>query len=83
MSFERVLRWALVAIAVTGLTAGIVAYLSERSDLADLCWMFATVPVVAGLAISIVKDLLSGRFGVAVEPRVTPSQSIEELQRRG
>jgi heavy metal translocating P-type ATPase len=76
MSFERVLRWVLVAIAVTGLTAGIVAYLSERSDLADLCWMFATVPVVAGLAISIVKDLLSGRFGVDAVALVSMSGAL-------
>ncbi len=76
MSFERVLRWALVAIAVTGLTAGIVAYVSERSDLADLCWMFATVPVVAGLAISIVKDLLSGRFGVDAVALVSMSGAL-------
>jgi heavy metal translocating P-type ATPase len=76
MSFERVLRWALVAIAVTGLTAGIVAYLSERSDLADLCWIFATVPVVAGLAISIVKDLLSGRFGVDAVALVSMSGAL-------
>ena len=76
MSFERVLRWALVAIAVTGLAAGIVAYLSERSDLADLCWMFATVPVVAGLAISIVKDLLSGRFGVDAVALVSMSGAL-------
>jgi heavy metal translocating P-type ATPase len=76
MSFERVLRWALVAIAVTGLTAGIVAYVSERSDLADLCWTFATVPVVAGLAISIVKDLLSGRFGVDAVALVSMSGAL-------
>jgi heavy metal translocating P-type ATPase len=76
MSFERALRWALVAIAVTGLTAGIVAYVSERSDLADLCWMFATVPVVAGLAISIVKDLLSGRFGVDAVALVSMSGAL-------
>jgi len=76
MSFERVLRWALVAIAVTGLTAGIVAYLSERSDLADLCWIFATIPVVAGLAISIVKDLLSGRFGVDAVALVSMSGAL-------
>jgi len=76
MSFERVLRWALVAIAVTGLTAGIVAYVSERSDLADLCWTFATAPVVAGLAISIVKDLLSGRFGVDAVALVSMSGAL-------
>ncbi len=32
--------------------------------LADLCWVLATVPVIAGLAFSIVRDLVSGRMGV-------------------
>src|ERR1700675_260958 len=64
MAFERVLRWALVLIAVTGLMAGIAAYAAGREDFADLCWWFATAPVVAGLAVSIVRDFLAGRFGV-------------------
>jgi uncharacterized membrane protein YcjF (UPF0283 family) len=64
MSFERVLRWSLVSIAIAGLSAGILAALTGRSDLANLCWTLATAPVVAGLAVSIVRDLLSGRFGV-------------------
>src|ERR1700688_1534269 len=64
MSFERVLRWALVSIAIAGLTAGIVASLAGRSDFANLCWTLAAAPVVAGLAVSIVRDFLAGRFGV-------------------
>ena len=64
MSLERALRWALITIAVTGLTSGIVARALGRLDLADLAWELGTVPVIGGLAISIVKDLLSGRFGV-------------------
>jgi hypothetical protein len=38
MSFDRVLRWALVSIAIAGLAAGIVCYAADRSDLADLGW---------------------------------------------
>ncbi len=38
--------------------------------------MFATVPVVAGLAISIVKDLLSGRFGVDAVALVSMSGAL-------
>jgi hypothetical protein len=64
MSFERVLRWALVTIAVAGLSAGIVAHAAGRLGLADLFWTLATSPVVAGLAVSIARDLLAGRFGV-------------------
>src|SRR6202795_2046141 len=64
MSLERVLRWALISIAVAGLAAGILAYVAGRPDLAVLCWTLATAPVVAGLAVSIARDLLAGRFGV-------------------
>lgn len=64
MSFERVLRWALVAIAIAGLTAGILARAAGRPDLADLAWAIGTAPVIGGLAVSIVRDLLNGRLGV-------------------
>jgi heavy metal translocating P-type ATPase len=76
MSFERVLRWALVSIAVAGLSAGILAALTGRSDLADLCWTLATAPVVAGLAVSIVRDFLSGRFGVDAIALVSMSAAL-------
>ncbi|ULL01709.1 heavy metal translocating P-type ATPase [Bradyrhizobium sp. I71] len=64
MSFERVLRWTLVAIAITGLAAGILARAVGRLDLADLAWALGTAPVIGGLAVSIVRDLLGGRLGV-------------------
>ena len=76
MSFERVLRSALVSIAIGGLTAGIVAAMAGRSDLADLCWTLATVPVVAGLAVSIVRDFLAGRFGVDAIALVSMSAAL-------
>jgi heavy metal translocating P-type ATPase len=64
MAFERVLRWTLIAIAIAGLTAGIAATVAGRPDLADLAWELGTAPVIGGLAVSIVRDLLSSRFGV-------------------
>src|SRR6266852_522377 len=76
MSFERVHRWALVVIAIAGLSAGIVAFAAGRPDLADLCWMLATGPVVAGLAVSIVRDLLAGRFGVDLIALVSMSAAL-------
>jgi heavy metal translocating P-type ATPase len=76
MSFERVLRWALVSIAIAGLSAGILAFLAGRSDLANLCWTLATAPVVAVLAISIVRDLLTGRFGIDAIALVSMSGAI-------
>ena len=76
MSFERVLRWALVSIAVVGLAAGIAAHAAGRSDLADLFWWLATAPVVAGLAVSIVRDFLAGRFGVDAIALVSMSAAL-------
>ena len=76
MSFERVLRWTLVAIAVTGLAAGIVAHAVGRSDLADLAWTLSTAPVVAGLAFQIVRDFLAGRFGVDAIALVSMSAAL-------
>jgi heavy metal translocating P-type ATPase len=76
MPFERVLRWTLVAIAVTGLAAGIVARAFGRSDLADLAWTLSTAPVVAGLAFQIVRDFLAGRFGVDAIALVSMSAAL-------
>ena len=76
MSFERTLRWALVAIAVTGLAAGIAARLAHRSDLADLFWTLATAPVVAGLAVSMIRDFLAGRLGVDAIALVSMSAAL-------
>ncbi|TQF35242.1 haloacid dehalogenase, partial [Bradyrhizobium sp. UNPF46] len=64
MSFDRVLRWALVAIAIAGLTAGTLARAAGRPEAADVAWALGTAPVIAGLAVSIVQDLLRGRVGV-------------------
>ncbi|MGP0091819.1 MAG: heavy metal translocating P-type ATPase [Xanthobacteraceae bacterium] len=76
MSFERVLRWALVAIASAGLAAGVVAHVAGRPGLADPCWTLATAPVVAGLAVSIVRDFLAGRFGVDAIALVSMSAAL-------
>src|SRR6516165_4709438 len=64
MPSERILRWSLLIVAIVGLAAGIGARLVGRANLADLCWTLATVPVIAGLAVSIARDFLAGRLGV-------------------
>ncbi len=60
MSFERVLRWTLVAIAIAGLTAGILARAAGRPDLADFAWAIGTAPVIGGLA-ALDRQGLAGR----------------------
>jgi len=64
MPSERILRWSLLIVAIVGLAAGIGARLVGRANLADLCWTLATVPVIAGLTVSIARDFLAGRLGV-------------------
>lgn len=64
MTFERALHRTLVAIAVVGLAAGLLAQSSDQRRLADLLWMLATIPVAAGLLVSIVRDVVAGRVGV-------------------
>src|SRR6478752_497101 len=76
MDLERILRRALVSVAVTGLAGGIVAYAAQRPDVAGWCWTIATVPVIAGLAVSIVRDFLAGRVGVDAIALVSMSGAL-------
>jgi len=76
MDLERILRRALVAVAVAGLAAGIGAHAAQRPDVAGWCWTIATVPVIAGLAVSIVRDFLAGRVGVDAIALVSMSGAL-------
>src|SRR5271165_4361400 len=76
MSVERVVRWVLVAVAVTGLAAGAVARIAGRPEVADLSWTLATLPVIVGLAVSIVRDLIAGRLGVDAIALISMSAAI-------
>src|SRR5215470_1849622 len=60
----RITRRALIAIALAGLVVGALAWANGNSDLANWCWATGTVPVVAVLFFSMLRDFLSGRFGV-------------------
>jgi hypothetical protein len=61
---DRNLRKALIAIALTGLTLGTIAWFVGRDVLANRIWAAGTVPVVTGLAVSMVRDFMAGRMGV-------------------
>jgi hypothetical protein len=63
MSIERIVRWALVGVAIVGLVAGAAASFAGRPEMAKLCWTLATIPVIVGLAVSIVRDFAAGRLG--------------------
>ena len=60
----RTAHLILFAIALTGLVAGGVLTWLGRPYEAFLVWTAATAPVVAGLAVAIVRDFLKGLVGV-------------------
>ena len=66
MVSDRILHRALIALAVVGLAAGLVAHATGRAGLAGLLWTLTTLPVAAGLLFAIVRDLLAGRLGVDI-----------------
>ncbi|MGJ5006755.1 heavy metal translocating P-type ATPase [Bradyrhizobium oligotrophicum] len=74
--FERILRWTLVAIAIAGLAAGGLAHVLGRPDLAGIAFTASTVPVILGLIVSIVRDVLAGRIGVDAIALVSMSAAI-------
>ena len=61
---EQTTRRALIMIALAGLSIGLAAAFAGHNGLARWIWAAGTIPVVAGLAISIVRDVLAGRMGV-------------------
>ncbi len=61
---DRLFRRALIVIALAGLVLGSAAWAVGRGDLAAWCWASGTLPVVAGLFVSMIRDLLAGRMGV-------------------
>lgn len=61
---DRLIRRLLFAIALSGLVTGGLFWFFDRTFWAQSIWALTTVPVIVGLAISIVRDLAAGRFGV-------------------
>ncbi len=64
MPSERLFRRVQIAAAVSGIILGFAAWGAGRHDLARWCWAGGTIPVVAGLLVSMIRDFLSGRLGV-------------------
>jgi heavy metal translocating P-type ATPase len=74
---ETMLRRALLTIATVGLAAGLmVQYAGFYSVRPAVIWIVATVPVVAVLALSILRDLWVGRLGVDAIALVSMSAAI-------
>ena len=79
---DRVFRRVLIAIALTGLALGLLAWPADRGALAGWMWAAGTLPVLAGLAASMVRDVIAGRIGVDAVAFVSISAALllgEEL----
>ncbi len=61
---DRFIRQFLFAVALSGLVAGGLLWVGGLPVWAHYLWGIATLPVILGLAISIVRDLTAGRLGV-------------------
>jgi cation transport ATPase len=61
---ERTIRHALIIIAFAALTVGLAAAFTGRNGLAQWIRAAGTIPMVAGHAISIARDVLAARLGV-------------------
>ena len=72
----RNLRKALVAIALTGLALGTIAWFAGQGVLANQIWAAGTVPVVIGLAVAMVRDFMAGRMGVDTVAFVSMSAAL-------
>ena len=73
---DRNLRKALIVIALTGLVLGTLAWFAGRDVLAGRIWAAGTVPVVVGLAVSMVRDFMAGRMGVDTVAFVAMSAAL-------
>ena len=73
---ERVLRRALIVTALGGLVLGLLAWGVGRGELANWIWAAGIAPVVIGLLVSMIRDLLAGRMGVDAIAFVSMSAAV-------
>ncbi len=64
MSMDRLFRRGLIIVALGALAFGLAIWGLGHAAAAHWIWAFGTIPVAAGVAVSITRDLLAGRVGV-------------------
>ncbi|MFN3548700.1 MAG: heavy metal translocating P-type ATPase [Mesorhizobium sp.] len=73
---EGVVRRLLLGVALVGLGAGLAAGRMQFGWTPEAIWTLATLPVIAVLAISILRDFMIGRFGVDAIALVSMSAAL-------
>lgn len=76
MTNERIIRQALLGIALAGLGIGLAVSLAGKPSLAFAIWAAGTLPVVVALLASMVRDFLAGRMGVDAVAFVSMSAAL-------
>ena len=61
---QKLMRHWLILVALAGLSGGVAAQLAGRPRLAAAMWTAGTLPIIASLAASCLKELRAGRSGV-------------------
>ncbi len=60
------LNVALLAVALLGLTSGLVLWLAGQAGFASIAWAVGVVPVLVSLAVEIVRSLAKGEIGLDI-----------------
>jgi cation transport ATPase len=76
VNMERSGRQVLIAVAGGALAIGVAAWAAGFGQAATWIWGIGTVPVAAGLLLSMIRDLLAGRVGVDAIAFVSMSAAI-------
>lgn len=76
MPADRLARRSLIAVALAGLALGLAAWFAGRAQWAQWLWAAGTAPVVVGLFVSMLRDLLAGRMGVDAIAFVSMSAAL-------
>ena len=75
-NFERKLHRALIAVAGLALASGIGVWFVGFGRVATWIWGVGTAPVIAGLFLSMIRDVRAGRVGVDAVALVAMSAAI-------
>jgi heavy metal translocating P-type ATPase len=70
------LKTLLLGIALAGLLAGLGLHFSGRADLAHTVWFTGVVPVLAALAIEIIRSLARGEVGLDIVAALSMSAAL-------
>ena len=76
MDVARMIRPALITIAVTGLVMGLGLRVMGHHDWASWAWVAATLPVLAALLAEIVTSLRRGDYGLDVVAALSMSAAL-------